>query len=96
MFSSVVSGLVPANWSASISPIAPTPGAILMLSYFTPSASAQALASSRLSEDVYFDGIITHQTRSGPSASTAIAAVSALSIPPDMPSTTPGNLFLLT
>jgi hypothetical protein len=36
-------------------------------------------------------GSITHHTRSGPSASAAIAAQIALSIPPDRPSTTPGK-----
>ena len=34
-------------------------------------------------------------TRSGPSASTAIAATSAESMPPDKPSTTPGKPFFV-
>ena len=42
------------------------------------------------------DGSRTPRTRSGPSASTATAAVSAESMPPDMPSSTPGKPFLRT
>jgi hypothetical protein len=41
-------------------------------------------------------GSITAQTRSGPSASAAMAAQIALSIPPDMPSTTPGKPLRFT
>ena len=50
----------------------------------------------RLILAVNFDGSITAWTRSGPSASTAIAATRAESMPPDNPSTTPGNAFLST
>ncbi len=96
MFSSVMSAFLPSKAGASMPPRASTPGWMLIVSYLQPSASAQAFASSRLSVLVYFDGIITHQTLSGPSASAAIAAVIAESMPPDMPSTTPGNLFLRT
>ena len=39
---------------------------------------------------------MTARTRSGPSASTDIAATSALSMPPDSPRMTPGNPFFST
>ena len=42
------------------------------------------------------NGSITQRTRSAPSASTAIAAHSAESMPPERPSTTPGKPFLST
>ena len=53
-----------------------------------PGALARVLEALRL---VYFDGSITPRTLSGPSASTATAADSALSIPPDRPRITPGK-----
>ena len=43
---------------------------------------------------VYCDGIMIARTLSAPSASTAIASVSAESTPPDMPISTPGKPFL--
>ena len=61
-----------------------------------PGACATASASSRLSCEVKRDGIITQRTRLGPSASTATAAESAESMPPESPSTTPGKRFLFT
>ena len=57
-------------------------------------AAEQARALARILEAllaVYLDGSITPQTLSGPSASTATAADSALSIPPDRPRITPGK-----
>ena len=42
------------------------------------------------------DGIITARTRDAPKASTATAADSALSTPPEMPKITPGNPFFST
>ena len=45
----------------------------------------------RVPSDEYRDGIDTQRTRSGPSASAARAAVTAESIPPDTPTTTPSR-----
>ena len=56
-----------------------------------PRFSAVIPASSRLSDDVCRDGMRTPITFSGPSASQAMAAVSAESTPPDMPITTLEN-----
>ena len=53
-----------------------------------PSSAATPAASSRLWAEVYSDGSITQRTFSGPSASTAMAATSALSTPPERPSST--------
>ena len=50
-------------------------------------------ASSTLASLVYLDGIITPHTLSAPSASTATAAVSAESMPPERPRITPGKPF---
>ena len=50
---------------------------------WTPSASA--LASSREACDVYSEGSITQRTFSGPTASAAMVATMALSIPPERP-----------
>ena len=69
------------------------PGSIEMTSWRQPSIFAQASASSRLVCEVYLLGIITQWTLSGPSASTATAADSALSMPPDRPRITPGKPF---
>ena len=57
---------------------------------------AWALASSWLIAAVQRYGIITACTAFGPIASTAMASVSAESMPPDRPSTTPGKPFLRT
>ena len=69
----------------------PAAGTIEIVSSLHPISSAQPAASSRLAWLVKRLGIITHHTRSGPSASAAIAAQIAESIPPDSPSTTPGK-----
>ena len=57
-----------------------------------PSSDASVL----LSMLVYFEGIKIPFTLEGPSASVATAALKALSIPPDIPNTTPGKLFFST
>ena len=61
-----------------------------------PSRSATSCASSMLTWPVNGDGSRTPSTRSGPSASTPTAALSAESTPPESPSTIPGNPFLST
>lgn len=58
--------------------------------------SAIRLASRALSDDEYRVGINTQVTCSAPSASTAMQAVSAESIPPDNPMITLWNPFLRT
>ena len=59
-------------------------------------AAATVWASSMLRSLVNGDGRRTPVTRSGPRASTAIAALSAESIPPETPSTIAGKLFFFT
>ena len=61
-----------------------------------PRFSATDPASSRLSAEVCREGMRTPMTFSGPSASHAIAAVRAESIPPDIPITTFWKLCLKT
>ena len=53
-------------------------------------------ASSRVASDENLDGIETVWTRSGPRASAAIAAVSAESMPPEIPITTSSKPFFET
>jgi hypothetical protein len=57
---------------------------------------ASSAASSRECPDECCDGIETPMTDDGPSASTAIAATTDESIPPDRPSTTERKPFLRT
>ena len=57
---------------------------------------ANAIASSKDSLELYFDGIATPITLSDPKASTHIAAVKAESIPPEMPMSTFLKLFFVT
>src|SRR3954447_7539846 len=59
-----------------------------------PSRFAESSASDSECSLEHLDGSPTPTTRSGPSASTASAATSAESMPPDMPSTTEGMPFL--
>ena len=59
-----------------------------------PSRLAESSASESECSLDHFDGSPTPYTRSAPSASTASAATSAESMPPDMPSTTEGMPFL--
>ena len=61
-----------------------------------PSPSASRCASPRVPSDEKRDGIETPCTRSGPSASTASATVSAESIPPESPTTMSEKPFLST
>ena len=60
-----------------------------------PRASAHSAASSRLSAEVKREGISTPITLRGPSASAAMAAVRAESMPPDSPSTAFRKPFLV-
>ena len=53
-------------------------------------------AVARAEKDGYTLGIMPAVTRSAPSASTASASVSAESMPPDKPSSTPGKPFFST
>ena len=61
-----------------------------------PRLSASAAASASEPGEEKRDGIATPCTRSGPSASTAIAATSDESIPPDSPTTQSTKPFLAT
>ena len=61
----------------------------------TPRFSLTSRASSRVASDEKRDGIETVWTRSGPSASAAIAAVSAESMPPEIETTTCSEAVLL-
>ena len=61
-----------------------------------PERLGQPRASPRVASDEYRDGIETPCTRSAPSAPTAIAAVSAESIPPERPITTSPKPFFDT
>ena len=62
----------------------------------TPRFSLTSRASSRVASDEKRDGIETVCTRSAPSASAAIAAVSAESIPPEIEMTTSWKPFFST
>ena len=96
MFSSVVSGGCWTNSSRSIASKASIAGVMGTVSSRQPSRRAVSAASSTLSFEVNGEGIITACTRSGPSASVASAAASALSTPPESPISTPGKMFLFT
>ena len=61
-----------------------------------PVASASACASSTEWLEEYLLGIATPLTRFAPSASIAMAATKAESMPPDKPRTTDLNPFLPT
>ena len=61
-----------------------------------PSAFASTAASACDAADVNGDGMETPTTCSGPSASAAMHAVSAESMPPESPSTTVSNPFFTT
>ena len=88
IFSSVTSRAVPANGAASVCAIAIIAGSIGSVSVSMPRFAASASESSMLPWLENGDGISTPSTCAGPSASAAMAAVSAESIPPDRPSTT--------
>ena len=87
MFSSVVSSSSPSKMPPSCDLSCSNTGSIGTTSYRMPSALARPSASSRLPCDEYCDGMATPRTFSGPSASTATAAVTAESIPPLNPMT---------
>ena len=89
MFSSVASQGRPASSEAKASRTSSKSDRIGSTSCRTPRVSASMRASSRLSFEVKSVGSITVRTRSAPSASTASERTSALSTPPDSPSTTP-------
>ena len=95
-FSSVTSRARPRKASASAVSAAVTVDPISSVSSRIPRRRADSAASSRLSWLVNLDGSRTPRTRSAPRASTATAAVNAESIPPDIPSTTPGKRFFTT
>jgi hypothetical protein len=61
-----------------------------------PVLAASSAASERECCDEYADGIDTPCTAPAPRASTAIAAHTAESIPPESPSTTEAKPFLRT
>ncbi len=81
---------VSARWKES------TTGWIGITVCVTPVRLASSAASSTDPADEWIDGIATVCTCSAPRASTAIAATSAESMPPDRPSTTEVNPFLRT
>ena len=85
-FSSVTSAGRPPKSGDSVCITAARPGSIGSSSSRQPSSPATAAASSRLGAEVNSDGSITQRTFSAPSASTATAATSALSTPPESPS----------
>ncbi len=87
MFSSVTSRAVPANASASVRSIASMASSMGSVSVRMPRLAASCSESSMLPRLEKGDGIRTPSTWSAPSASTAMAAVSAESIPPESPST---------
>ncbi len=88
MFSSAMPAFVPANASFRISSNPRWGGSMGKSIISMPSDSAIAAASSRLSCDVYRDGMRTPITFCAPSASAAITAVSAESTPPESPTST--------
>ena len=61
-----------------------------------PRFSLTSRASSRVPSDEYRDGMETVCTRSDPSASAAMAAVTAESIPPEIATTTSPKPFFVT
>ena len=95
-FSSVTSGARPAK-SGGQGLLEPVDHAA-DLDHLEPDAQrlGQGLRSSEAIGLEWTEGIATPVTRSGPSASAATAAVSAESMPPDRPITTPGKPFLST
>ena len=84
------------NNGVSVASAAVTGGSMATVSSVMPSALVDSCASSMLAWLVNREGSRTPRTRVGPSASTATAAVSAESMPPERPSTTPEKLFFPT
>ena len=95
-FSSATSDEASPKSGARLSRNAVNTGSIGTTSKRHPRFSARALESVSEPSDEYRDGMVMPCTRSGPSASTAMEATSAESIPPDSPTTTSENPFLWT
>ena len=68
-----------------------TDDSIEIVSTFIDNNFPLSSASSKLPWEEILDGILIPCTLAGPNASTAMAAVTAESIPPDNPITTPSN-----
>ena len=75
---------------------ASTIGWIGSVEYCSPVRRASSAASSLECCDEWPDGIDTPYTCCGPTASTAIAATTLESMPPERPRTTERKQFLLT
>jgi hypothetical protein len=88
MFSSVTSRSVPLNAPLNVPSMASIARSMGSVRVSIPRLRANDSASSMLPRLEKGEGIKTPSTFDGPSASTAIAAVNAESIPPDRPSTT--------
>ncbi len=95
-FSSARPGSVPANVGASRSRKAEWASSIGTVTVRMPRFAANASESVTLPSLENRDGMSTPTTRSGPSASTAIAATSDESMPPESPMSTSVNPFLRT
>ena len=87
-FSSATPGVVPLKTGPRISSNPLCGGSIEKSISCMPRFSATAPASSRLSVDVWREGMRTPITFRAPNASHAMAAVNAESTPPDIPMTT--------
>ena len=85
-FSSATPSSVPAKNGSSASVTARRGPPMGSVSSLIPSRRATSAASSSEPREVYSEGSITPRTFSGPSASAAMVATIALSIPPDRPS----------
>ena len=96
MFSSVTSSLRPLNGCASDFRKPLKTGVIGSLRKSMPRFFASRRASSRVPREEKGEGMVTPVTFSRPSASTATAATSALSMPPESPMTTRLKPFLRT
>jgi len=96
MFSSATSSLSPLNGAASVRLKVLKTGVIGSVWKSMPRFVARRLASPRVPDDEYGDGMVTPLTFSRPSASTAMAATSEESMPPDSPITTCLKPFLRT
>ena len=96
MFSSATSSASPLNGLASPRLKAATIGVIGSAMNSIPRFLASRRASARVPADEYGEGMVTPVTFSWPSASTAMAATSAESMPPESPMTTCLKPFLVT
>ena len=87
-FSSAVFGAVPENVAASIESNASCAGSIGMSQSGMPKFAASVSESDTLPTEEYRDGMLTPTTFPAPSASAAITATTAESMPPDMATAT--------